>query len=512
MLAGDRRARSRTRDLVGGGASVDRATLMAVVYFGAPRVRSAQPAAERAGVVAALLVAADPLAVADPGVPPHLRRHARRSSWSCRPSPRRRSVRAACSRSRCAVAARAASVAAEALLFPVGALVFSRVTFAGLALNFAGDSADGRRADRRDGGRAAARWSRRRWRRRPAGSRMSAPTGSCGRPTSCDSRRLLTWRVAPPPWVAVVVYYVAVVAGWTLWRRRVGVAGSAETRLVARVRLGARWRVAVCAALWILVEPWALVAARGDGRLHVTFLDVGQGDCALRRASRAARRCWSTPAGCRRLVGVRHRRPRRRAGAARRRRPAPRLPRADPRRSRSHRRRARRSCASSGRARCGKAFRCRGSSRSGAAAGGAGVGRALDERLRGRSADDRRRRGRRARIRRRPTGSGRRCGTTTRSCSSCAGATCRCADRRHRPGRRARARAATPAVAAAGPEGAAPRQPDVEHAGVPATRSRPQVAVVSAGRSNHFGHPAPAVLERYRASARRSSGPIRTGR
>jgi competence protein ComEC len=28
---------------------------------------------------------------------------------------------------------------------------------------------------------------------------------------------------------------------------------------------------------------------------------------------------------------------------------------------------------------------------------------------------------------------------------------------------------------------------------------RPQVAVVSAGRSNHFGHPVPEVLDRYRA-------------
>jgi competence protein ComEC len=27
---------------------------------------------------------------------------------------------------------------------------------------------------------------------------------------------------------------------------------------------------------------------------------------------------------------------------------------------------------------------------------------------------------------------------------------------------------------------------------------RPQVAIVSAGRSNHFGHPVPEVLERYR--------------
>jgi competence protein ComEC len=28
---------------------------------------------------------------------------------------------------------------------------------------------------------------------------------------------------------------------------------------------------------------------------------------------------------------------------------------------------------------------------------------------------------------------------------------------------------------------------------------RPTLAIVSAGRSNHFGHPAPEVLERYRA-------------
>ena len=28
---------------------------------------------------------------------------------------------------------------------------------------------------------------------------------------------------------------------------------------------------------------------------------------------------------------------------------------------------------------------------------------------------------------------------------------------------------------------------------------RPRIAVVSAGRSNHFGHPVPEVLDRYRA-------------
>jgi competence protein ComEC len=28
----------------------------------------------------------------------------------------------------------------------------------------------------------------------------------------------------------------------------------------------------------------------------------------------------------------------------------------------------------------------------------------------------------------------------------------------------------------------------------------PRIAIVSAGRANHFGHPAPEVLERYRAA------------
>jgi len=36
-------------------------------------------------------------------------------------------------------------------------------------------------------------------------------------------------------------------------------------------------------AVWILAQPWALLASRGDGLLHVTFLDVGQGDSLLVR-------------------------------------------------------------------------------------------------------------------------------------------------------------------------------------------------------------------------------------
>jgi competence protein ComEC len=45
---------------------------------------------------------------------------------------------------------------------------------------------------------------------------------------------------------------------------------------------------AVGAAIWMLAQPWTLVTSRGDGRLHVTFLDVGQGDSAFIRLPRGS--------------------------------------------------------------------------------------------------------------------------------------------------------------------------------------------------------------------------------
>jgi competence protein ComEC len=87
----------------------------------------------------------------------------------------------------------------------------------------------------------------------------------------------LTWRVAPPSWVAIVAYYGAGAVWWTLWRQRLAGAGSQEPARTGAIRRTAGG-IAVAAGLWMLVNPLALLAVRGDGALHATFIDVGQGD------------------------------------------------------------------------------------------------------------------------------------------------------------------------------------------------------------------------------------------
>jgi competence protein ComEC len=161
------------------------------------------------------------------------------------------------------VALFAASAATETLLFPVGALLFSRVTFAGLALNFL---AIPLMAVAQVAGMAVvpavfvSRWL-------SLACGFVAHLGAAGLVHSADLVRFapaVTFRVAPPAWPVVAIYYAAVVTWWRS-RSRIAVA------------------VAAVAATWMLAEPWTLVAARGDGRLHVTFLDVGQGDSAFVR-------------------------------------------------------------------------------------------------------------------------------------------------------------------------------------------------------------------------------------
>jgi competence protein ComEC len=64
---------------------------------------------------------------------------------------------------------------------------------------------------------------------------------------------------------------------WLFWRRRVEIVGSRESSRARFLRRAAA-AIAAGAALWILIDPHTLIATRGDGRLHVTAIDVGQGD------------------------------------------------------------------------------------------------------------------------------------------------------------------------------------------------------------------------------------------
>jgi competence protein ComEC len=249
--------------LVGGGASVDRATLMATVYFAARAADLRSPPLNALAFVAACLGSAQPFSAVDPAFV--LTFGATLAILTIAPAlPRLHVPRYLVP----VVSMFAASAATEAMLFPVGALFFSRVTFAGLVLNF---FAIPLMALAQIAGMLTVPMALL-WTPLARAPGFLAHLGAAGLVRSADLLDLVpaaAFRVAPPSWPIVAVYYAAVVAAWRLRRKSV----------VA---------VALLAALWILSEPWALMAAGGDGRLHVSFVDVGQGDSAFVRFPRGA--------------------------------------------------------------------------------------------------------------------------------------------------------------------------------------------------------------------------------
>jgi len=256
---------------VGGGASVDRATLMAVVYLGARVFDLRTPPLNALIVVAAVLVASDPLSVADPAflltcgatlailVAPT---HVDRQGHGGRFQP--------------AAAIIAASAAAEIMLLPVGALLFARVTFAGLVLNLFAIPLMG---VAQIAGMlvipAAAVWA-------PLAMAAGwvAHIGAQGLVWSADLVQFapaISRRVAPPSAIACAVYYAGLVITYVAWRGARPADKKAPRTAIALRAIGiALWSAS---GLWILWNP-ALTPA-GDGRLHVTFLDVGQGDATF---------------------------------------------------------------------------------------------------------------------------------------------------------------------------------------------------------------------------------------
>jgi len=244
--------------LVGGGASVDRATLMATVYFSARAADLRSPPLNALAFVAACLTSAQPFSSVDPAFV--LTFGATLGILAAAPALSELRV------PRCLVPIASmftASAATEAILLPVGALFFSRVTFAGLVLNF---FAIPLMALAQIAGMLTVPMALL-WTPLARAPGFLAHLGAAGLVRSADLLDLMpaaAFRVAPPSWPVVAIYYAAVVAAWRLQRK---------------VIVG----VALLAAFWILAEPWTLAAAAGDSRLHLSFLDVGQGDSAFVR-------------------------------------------------------------------------------------------------------------------------------------------------------------------------------------------------------------------------------------
>jgi competence protein ComEC len=246
--------------VAGGGPSVGRATLAAVIYLAARALDHRAPPLNALAVTLAAAILASPLDLYDPGLGLSfgatlaLVVGAERMLHSAFSNPHP-AVRAF-------LALGAATVCAEIAVLPLGALAFGRVTAAGLALNFVAIplmavvqiaglalvSADAVVPPLAD---LAAR---------VADLCASAVTASTG---LLEYAPWLTWRVAAPSWLLVIAYY----ACWVL------VVVTARAR---RLFLSA----AVAAGIAIALPPGKPFDS-AQGKLVVTILDVGQGDSIL---------------------------------------------------------------------------------------------------------------------------------------------------------------------------------------------------------------------------------------
>lgn len=250
--------------LVGGGASVLRATGMALVGIACQAADLRGAAINVLALTAAALVLLDPVLVVDVGfwltvaatagivvgLPPGGRGRWRR--W--------------------ARTLLLTSVWAEAALLPIGATVFQQVTVAGLALSalaipaMAVTQVAALAAVIVDVAAPALAWM--------PGMLLRAATGAViGSASLVDAWPWLSWRV-PPPAMHVVAAYYATLAAWR-WARH----AAADT-------VAARWgrpltaAAAPLLAAWIAVHPASLVPG-APGLLRLVAFDVGQGDALL---------------------------------------------------------------------------------------------------------------------------------------------------------------------------------------------------------------------------------------
>ena len=266
-------------------ASVTRAVFAAVVFLAARAVDHRTDPLNTLALAAGCLVAADPRSLIDPGFQLTFGATAgllvgvpRLMAWA-----QGDAVQAAAVRFLLVPAAGllVATICAELALFPIGALHFSRVTVAGLGLNFA---AIPLMSLTQLAGMAAVGLA-------PVSVPAAEAAGWVAHVAAAgivDSTLVLawapwlSWRLPAPGMVAVGAYY----AGWFVWlgaargpARPAGaalVAMSAAAMLAAPIPGWTGWRAADACAL--------LPAASGGARtLRVHFLDVDQADATLVR-------------------------------------------------------------------------------------------------------------------------------------------------------------------------------------------------------------------------------------
>ena len=248
--------------IAGAGPSVVRATLMAAIYLSL-RVIDQRTAPKHAmALTAAAVLIASPLAIADVGLWLTFGATAAIIAGAARAtlpaSPWLKPVATLV----------LASICAEIVLLPIAAFVFQRVTIAGLVVNLAAVPcmAIVQVAAMITAAADAAN--------------VTALANLAGYLTHLGVRGLidsaivvdaapwLTWRVPSPPLWLMVVYYAMLIAALVAigWR--------------APVRRGLLM-AAAAALVWMAVAPPTLARRSGDGKLHLTMVDVGQGDSML---------------------------------------------------------------------------------------------------------------------------------------------------------------------------------------------------------------------------------------
>jgi competence protein ComEC len=250
--------------LAGGGPSVTRATMMAVVYLAVRLIDQRTAALNAIALTALLLLLAAPLAIFDVGL--WLSFGATTAivlgaAWV--PLPRRRWLAAP-------AALLLASVCSELVLMPISAAVFERVTLAGLLLNFVAIPC---MTVVQIGAMAVVAldpvWSH--------GAGVAARLTAWAAAGLLDSARLvewwpwLAWRVPAPTARALTGYYASLAL--LIWVCRPAAPSHSIRRLAAS-------GVVAALALWIALAPHTWPAP-SDGLLRVTMFDVGQGDAVL---------------------------------------------------------------------------------------------------------------------------------------------------------------------------------------------------------------------------------------